>query len=151
MTSFPEQGSASIEIAAAPEVVWNLVAEITRMAEWSPECVRAEWESGATGPAVGAEFHGFNQVGTFEWDAHGVVSECEAGKVFEFLVPRDSETATRWRFEFASTGSATTLTESFDAPGINVEGSPSNFEGRHEMLVEGIGTTIANIKAAAEG
>lgn len=150
MTTFPEQGSASIEINAAPEVVWNLVAEITRMAEWSPECVRAEWESGATGPEVGAKFHGFNQIDAFEWDAHGLVTESEVGKVFEFKVPRDSETPTIWRFEFAADGAGTTLTESFDAPLLNVDGSPSNFEGRYEMLVEGIGTTVAAIKAAAE-
>lgn len=47
-------------------------------------------------------------------------------------------------------GTGTTLTESFDAPLLNVAGSPSNFEGRFEMLAEGIKTTIANIKNAAE-
>ena len=150
MTTFPEQGSASIEINAAPEEVWNLVAEITRMGEWSPECVRAEWQSGATGPEVGAKFLGFNKIDAYEWDASGLVTKCEVAKLFEFKVPRDSETPTIWRFEFAASGSGTTLTESFDAPLLNVAGSPSNFEGRHEMLIEGIETTIANIKAAAE-
>ena len=116
MPTFPQQSSASIEIDAAPDVVWHLLADITRMCEWSPECARAEWESGATGPAVGAEFHGFNRIGTFEWDAHGVVTASEVGKVFEFAVPRDSDTPTIWRFEVAADGSGTTLTESFDAP-----------------------------------
>ncbi|MDQ1380381.1 MAG: hypothetical protein QOJ71_1100, partial [Actinomycetota bacterium] len=44
----------------------------------------------------------------------------------------------------------TVLKESFDAPLINVDGSPANFEGRFEMLAEAIKKTIANIKAAAE-
>ena len=48
MTDFPEHGSASIEINAAPEAVWALVADITRMGEYSPECVHAAWENGAT-------------------------------------------------------------------------------------------------------
>ena len=149
---FPQQGSASIEVNAAPEVVWELVADLTRMGEWSPECVRAEWEDGATGPAVGAHFHGYNKAGTFEWDVPGIVTRCEIGKVFEFAVPRGAETTTtnRWCFEFAPNGSGTTLTESFDAPMINVEGSQANFEGRFEMLVKAINKTIANIKAAAE-
>ncbi len=47
-------------------------------------------------------------------------------------------------------GSGTTLTESFDAPRINIEGSPANFEGRFEMLDGAIKKTIANIKSAAE-
>jgi uncharacterized protein YndB with AHSA1/START domain len=148
--SYPQQSSASIEVAAPPDVVWNLVADITRMGEWSPECVRAHWEDGAAAPAVGAHFHGYNRAGTFEWDVPCIVTDCEPGKVFAFAVPRDGETLNRWRFEFAPNGSGTTLTESFDAPMINVDGSRANFEGRFEMLDAAIRTTIANIKAAAE-
>jgi uncharacterized protein YndB with AHSA1/START domain len=147
---FPQQSSASIDINASPEVVWELVADITRMGEWSPECVRAEWEDGATRPEVGAHFHGYNKAGTFEWDAPGIVTRCETGKVFEFAVPRDAPTTNRWCFEFASHAGGTTLTESFDAPMINVEGSAANFEGRFEMLAKAIEKTIANIKNAAE-
>lgn len=150
MATFPQQSSASIEVNAAPDVTWQLVADITRMGEWSPECVRAEWEDGANGPEVGAHFHGFNRAGTFEWDVPCVVTECEPGKVFAFEVPRGAAPSSQWRYEFAPCTAGTTLTESFDAPLINVEGSPSNFEGRFEMLAEGIKTTISNIKAAAE-
>ena len=147
---YPQQSSASIDVHAAPEVVWELVADITRMGEWSPECVRAEWEDGATGPAVGAHFHGYNKAGTFEWDAPCIVTECEPGRVFAFSVPRSGAAMNQWRFEFAFHAEGTTLTESFDAPAINVEGSAANFEGRFEMLVKAINKTIANIKAAAE-
>jgi Polyketide cyclase / dehydrase and lipid transport len=147
---FPQQSSASIEIGAAPEAVWRLVADITRMGEWSPECVRAEWEDGATGPAVGAYFHGYNRAGTFEWDAPGIVTDCEPGQIFAFSVPRDAATTNRWCFEFASSATGTMLTESFDAALINVEGSAANFEGRFEMLAKAIEQTIANIKVAAE-
>ena len=150
MTNFPETSSASIDINAAPEVVWNLLTDITRMGEWSPECVRAEWVDGASGPEVGAHFHGYNQIGTFEWDVPCEVVASEPGSVFEFLAQRGSPVRTQWRFELVPNGAGTTLTESFNAPLINVDGSPANFEGRFEMVVEGIGTTIANIKAAAE-
>jgi uncharacterized protein YndB with AHSA1/START domain len=150
MPTFPQTSAASTEVDAAPEVVWNLVADITRMGEWSPECYRAEWEDGADGPAVGAHFHGYNRAGTFEWDAPCVVTACEPGRLFEFDVPRNSPTVNRWRFEFTANGTGTTLTESFDAPLINVDGSPANFEGRFEMLAGAIEKTIANIKTAAE-
>lgn len=147
---FPETGSASIDIDAAPDVVWQLIADITRMGEWSPECWKAEWVHGATGPVVGAHFHGYNRAGSFEWDAPCIVTECEPGKLFAFEVPRDGDVLTKWRFELAPTANGTRLTESFDAPMINVEGARSNFEGRFEMLQKAIGKTIANIKAAAE-
>ncbi len=149
--AFPERSSATTDVAAPPEAVWGLVADITRMGEWSPECKRAHWEDDATGPEAGAHFHGYNENGGFEWDAACIVTECEPGKVFEFAVPRGSPVVTRWRFEFGSNADGgTTLTESFDAPMINVDGSAANFEGRYEMLSEAIKTTIANIKAAAE-
>jgi uncharacterized protein YndB with AHSA1/START domain len=150
MPPYPQQSSASIEVDAPPEVVWNLVADVTRMGEWSPECVRAHWEDGATGPEVGAHFHGYNRAGSFEWDVPCIVTDCEPGTVFAFAVPRGGDLLNRWRFELAPNGSGTTLTESFDAPLINVDGSPANFEGRFEMLDGAIKKTIANIKAAAE-
>jgi len=120
------------------------------MGEWSPECYRAEWKDGATGPAVGAHFHGYNRAGTFEWDAPGIVTECEPGRVFAFAVPRDGPIQNCWRFDFEPGAEGTTLTEAFDAAAINGEGSAANFEGRFEMLVEAINKTIANIKVAAE-
>ncbi len=148
--TYPQRSSASIEVRAAPEIVWDLVADITRMGQWSPECVRAEWEDGATGPVVGAHFHGYNRAGTFEWDVPGIVTDCEPGRLFAFAVPREGVSVNRWRFELEPSAEGTTLTESFDAPAINVEGSPANFDGRYEMLVKAINKTIANIKAAAE-
>ena len=150
MPTYPQQSSVSVEVNAAPEAVWALVADITRMGEWSPECFRAEWENGATGPEVGAHFHGWNRAGSFEWDAPCIVTDCEPGKVFAFAVPRDGDTLNRWRFELAPSAAGTTLTESFDAALINVDGSPANFEGRFEMLAAAIEKTVANIKAAAE-
>ncbi len=149
--AFPERSSASTDVAAPPEKVWGLVADITRMGEWSPECYTASWDDGATSPAAGAHFSGTNRAGTFEWTVPCEVSECEPGKVFEFVAPRGSDVVTRWRYEFAPNSSGgTALTESFDAPMVNLPGSPSNFEGRFEMLCAGLETTLANIKAAAE-
>ena len=90
------------------------------------------------------------RLGDFEWDVPCVVTECDRGKVFAFEAPRGGTVRTEWRYEFTPCPEGTTLTESFSAPLINVEGSPSNFEGRFEMLDEGIKTTIANIKSASE-
>jgi hypothetical protein len=150
MPTYQQQGSASINIAAAPEVVWSLVADVTRMAQWSPECIRAEWTDGADGPTAGAHFHGYNRQGTLEWDELCLVTECQPGRLFAFEVPCGSPNATQWKFQCVPSATGTTLTESFDAPLINVEGSVANWDGRFEMLVEGIKTTIAEIKATAE-
>ena len=153
MTDFPERGSVSVDIAAPLDTVWALVSDITRMGEWSPECVGAEWLEGATEAAVGAAFLGHNKAATFEWSVPCEVVECDPGRRFEFVAPRGETMLTHWRFDFAPSadGTGTTLTESFDAPRINLAGAPSNFEGRYEMLIAGMTTTLGNIKAAAEG
>ena len=57
----------SRDIAAAPNVVFTALTDMTRMGEWSPECYEAEWKDGATGPAVGATFTGHNRNGDKEW------------------------------------------------------------------------------------
>jgi uncharacterized protein YndB with AHSA1/START domain len=150
MTAYPQSGSASVDIDATPEVVWSLITDVTRMAEWSPECIRAEWVDGVNAPKVGAEFHGYNRLGTLEWDMRCVITECEPIQLFAFSVPPESPHATLWRFEITPYGTGSRLTESFDAPIINVEGSVGNYPERCEMLVDGARTTLQNIKATAE-
>ena len=149
---FPEEFHASIEIAAAPEAVWALIADVTRIGEWSPEAVGAEWSDGATGPAPGAHFEGHNKIGDFTWDAPCAVVDCVPGQVFSWRVPRGvgPDTSSTWTFEFAAVGRGTRVTQSFHTPLLNVKGSPSNFEGRYEMLCAGVQTTLANLKAAVE-
>ncbi len=150
MTSYPQSGSASVDIHATPEVVWNLITDVIRMAEWSPECIRAEWVDGASAPKVGAEFHGYNRLGTVEWDMRCIITECERLRRFAFSVPPHSRDATLWRFDLLPTDTGIRLTESFDAPIINVEGSVGNYPERCDILIEGARTTLQNIKSTAE-
>lgn len=41
---------------ATPEEAWALIADITRMGDWSPETTSAVWRGGATAAALGARF-----------------------------------------------------------------------------------------------
>ena len=50
--------SVTVHMAAPPEKVWDLVSDVTRIGEFSPETFEAEWLDGATGPVVGAKFRG---------------------------------------------------------------------------------------------
>lgn len=153
MVTQPIEHRATIDIAAPPERVWALVADVTRVGEWSPECVRAVWHDGWDSPVVGAEFSGTNKAGEFEWTVPCRVLECEPGKVFAFVAPitlDDDADRSIWRYEFAASDAGCTVTESFHAPLLNLEGSPSNFEGRYESLCDGVAATLAGLKAAAE-
>src|SRR5262249_43597007 len=81
------EDAESVVINAAPEAVYDLVADLPRMGEWSPECVRLEWADGATRPAVGARFVGHNVSGPFglmRWSRHGTVLAASRGEEFAF-------------------------------------------------------------------
>ena len=59
--------AASRDIAAPAEKVWELVADLPRMGEWSPENAGGKWMNGSTGPALGAVFKGNNRNGIRRW------------------------------------------------------------------------------------
>ena len=57
-----QTGSATVTIAPSPEAVFDLVTDLQRMGEWSPESRAVRWLDGATEVALGARFAGDNEV-----------------------------------------------------------------------------------------
>ena len=78
--------SVQAEIAAPAEVLYDLVADMPRMGEWSPECERVEWRGGAGAAAPGVAFTGHNRNGSRRWSTHGTVTTAERGREFAFEV-----------------------------------------------------------------
>lgn len=74
----------SKQIAAAPDAVWSLVANATRMAEWSPTVERVEWVGDASGPEIGARFRGHNRQAGVRWSRECVITTCEPGRELTF-------------------------------------------------------------------
>lgn len=105
--------SVSREIAAPPEEVWRLVADVTRMGEWSPECTGGTWLKGATGPAVGARFKGTNEAGGKKWATTCEVTECVPGERFGFRVTGGPFKVATWSYTFEPVDGGTRVTESW--------------------------------------
>lgn len=144
------QGEATIHIDATPEEVYDLVTDVTRMGDWSPECTRAEWVDGATGPAVGAKFKGHNRIGRFmKWSTTPEVTVADRGREFTF---RTKETIWRYRFEPTSGGTGTEVTESFETVSYGKAMQLIAPEKKRQpQMVEGMHETLRRLKAAAEG
>ncbi len=132
--------------------VFAAVTDITRMGEWSPECVAGRWVD-ADGPAAGARFEGHNvakagPVTLKRWSTTSEVTAYEPHRVFEFL----TEGHTTWRYELDQRDGGTVLTESFSYPpyagwqrvvyGILAQ--------REKGMVRGIEKTLARIKDSVE-
>jgi hemerythrin-like domain-containing protein len=60
-------GRAEVLVAANPDQVMAVVADITRVGQWSHECQGAKWLGGATVATPGAQFRGRNRSGLIRW------------------------------------------------------------------------------------
>lgn len=95
--------TVATEIAAPAEAIYDLVADMPRMGEWSPECERVVWMRGAGGAAVGVEFTGHNRNGRRRWSTHGTVVVAERGREFAFEVRSVLNLpVSRWSYRFDS-------------------------------------------------
>jgi len=112
----PKRGQAAIQIAAPPARVYALIADITRMGEWSPECYRCEWVGDVREPTVGARFQGHNRMGPIRWTTTCEIVSAQPGREFAFTVMHDKgdRESTRWRYVLNDMDAGTELTESFE-------------------------------------
>ena len=102
------------DIAAPAAHLYEMVADLTRMGEWSPEAQGGEWIGGASGPALGAKFKGKNQRGWRKWSTTARVTDAEPGKQFAFVVtaPGGMKVA-EWSYTFEPADGACKVTESW--------------------------------------
>jgi len=101
------------EIRAPAELVWGLVADVTRMPEWSPQTIAIEWLRGANRPVRGASFRGTNRNGTKTWKSVSTVVDADPGKAFSFLVKVGGMSVAEWGYTFAPTADGCAVTESW--------------------------------------
>ncbi len=108
----PMTGEVTVTMNASRERVWDLVSDVTRIGEFSPETFEAEWTRGSTGPERGATFRGHvkrNGVGPTYW-APCKVTACVPGELFEFAVIANGP-VNNWGYRLTEKGGATEVTE----------------------------------------
>ena len=149
-----QMDEVSTDIDAPPEVVYDLVADVTQMGRWSPETYRCEWLGDATGPAVGARFKGWNRARfgpvPARWSTVSTVRRADRGRAFSFDT---TQSATRWTYRFDPMEGGTRATESRESIDENLRNKVLNalVPQRHDVLLDGMAETLQRLKAAAEG
>ena len=152
----PPDVSVSTQVAAPVEAVYDLVADLPRMGEWSPECTSVTWRGGATEAVVGARFRGWNRKGPLRWFTDGVVVEADRGRALAFDVRGLGLEVARWgyRFEPEGDGAWCTVTEEWtdhrSPPYRAITGVVINVRDRPSHNRAGMERTLAKIKVAAE-
>lgn len=144
--------SVTTTIAAPPERVHAMVSDVTRMGEWSPECVRCDWLDDDR-----TRFKGYNRKGFARWSTTATVVANEPGREFTFDVTSlFGVPVARWsyRFEPAADG-GTLVTESWeDRRSVilkPITGAAIGVLDRATHNRKGMEETLARVKAAAEG
>jgi hypothetical protein len=150
------RGAVTVHVSAAPERIYALVSDVTRMGEWSPETYRCRWID-SDGLAPGARFKGYNRRGRARWSNTLVVVSAEPGREFTFRRDVLACGVCDWTYRMEPDGEGgTLLTESYevtkpDWPITNwLNGLLLGVADRDEDLLAGMRTTVARIKAAAE-
>jgi ribosome-associated toxin RatA of RatAB toxin-antitoxin module len=100
-------------VAAAPKVLYDLVSDVTRMGEWSPETTSCRWLGDATGPTVGARFVGANCAGWRRWATTCKVRAADPGERFEFEVSFGPLPVSTWAYEFEPEGAGCRVRETW--------------------------------------
>jgi hypothetical protein len=148
--------SSSIVILRSPEEVYDMVADVTRMGEWSPVCTGCWWDEG-DGPRVGGRFTGRNERGERTWETRSEVITADRGHEFAWVVA-EPPTRARWGYSFVAVDDGTEVTETWELPPEGTrffeqmfgDDAPREITMRSDAARDGIAETLAAIKHAAE-
>ena len=147
----PAELQATIDIAAPSEKVWEIISDLKRMGEWSPQC-RMMRVRGPVGH--GTKTFNLNRKGLLFWPTTSKVVAFEPNKHLAFRV---NENKTVWSYELSEADGVTTVTERRRSPAGTskvssalVKYAMGGTEDFEVEMVEGMKLTLARIKSEAE-
>jgi uncharacterized protein YndB with AHSA1/START domain len=145
----------STTVAATPEQLYAMVADLTRMSDWSPENSGNEWVGGATGANPGARFKGKNANGSRRWQTMCTIVVAEPGRELSWEVRAFGRPVAVWRYQFApDDAGGTVVTESMDdrrGMFLRLLGNAgTGVSDRFRHNTETMRVTLERLKAAAE-
>lgn len=147
---------AETTVAAPPERVWALLADVSRMPAWSPELVVMK-PLLPGGLRVGQQYAALNRRGVVVWPTRSVVVELEPGRR---LAWDTRSSGARWIWELEPVGAAgaeTRVVHRRPVPrrltrmsGLFAGALLGGAAGHADELEEGMATTVARLRAAVE-
>lgn len=153
----PYRHRDSIVIEGRPEELYDLVADVSRMGQWSPV---------STGGAYDADdptwFTGYNSIGDTRWETRCHVVSADRGREFAFVNHgRDGRwEMVRWGFAFERVDAGTQVIQTWEVlpdyergfaeEGDGVGSLSDRLDMMQHLAVEGMRTTLERLKAHAE-
>jgi hypothetical protein len=79
--------TVTVTVSTDIHEVWEVVSDVTRVGEWSHECLNAQWLGSSTSAVPGARFRGRNRAGMFRWGRVCEIVSAEPYELVWFTVP----------------------------------------------------------------
>ena len=121
MGKLPRNGRVETVTTATPEQVWAVIADVTRVGEWSHECKVGMWVDGATSATPGARFSGGNKLRRYKWSRVSEIVTADAPRelVWRTVATRRFPDSTEWRITIKREGDVTRIVQSYEVLKIN--------------------------------
>jgi hypothetical protein len=104
-----DRDEVRLHIDAPAESLYDLVSDVVRTPQWSPEVISCSWLDGHTRATVGARFLARNKKRWFTWSNKPVVQTTDRGREFAFTRTERGGGTIRWYYRFTPSGTATTV------------------------------------------
>jgi uncharacterized protein YndB with AHSA1/START domain len=111
----PQEAAVSVHVDADPASVWSVLADVTRVGEWSHECRGAQWVGEHAEPVAGARFRGRNKVGLVRWGRLNEIVRVDerAALVWRTLPALRYPDSTEWTVRLEPDGTGTRIVQSY--------------------------------------
>jgi uncharacterized protein YndB with AHSA1/START domain len=109
------QCEAEIVVKSAPEAVWAVVSDVTRVGEWSGECRGCAWTGEPARAEPGARFRGKNRRGGYRWSRLNeiVVADVPKKLVWRTVPAGIYPDSVEWQIDIVPDGDVTRVKESY--------------------------------------
>lgn len=109
-----DHDEASLHVDADADLLYDLVSDVTRTPEWSPEVISCAWLGGVDRAVVGARFTARNRRRWFTWSNRPVVEITDRGRQFAITRAEPGGGEIRWSYRLEPDAAGTTVTLSYD-------------------------------------
>jgi len=90
-----------LRVDATPELLYDLVSDVPRTPQWSPEVISCRWLDAAGGAVPGAKFTARNKKRWLTWSNRPVVQTADRGREFAITRTEPGGGTIRWFYRFA--------------------------------------------------
>jgi hypothetical protein len=143
----------TVTIERSPDELYDLVADVSRMGEWSPVCTGGSYDED------GVWFTGTNAMGDSIWETRCRVVAAQPGREFAFVNHglEGRVEMVRWGFTFRSVAGGTEVTQAWQvlpdyAAGLGLDDADTVavLDMMRDAALDGMPKTLAALKASAE-